>query len=99
MATSTKHRNGRVSRLSKGYKIKLVVAIEDNGEFTETKEYIVPTVYKTLRMARFHILMDIEHRLGNTMFFRSQRQGFDLVRYSKEVALNTYLAYKILPIY
>ncbi len=91
------HQTKKVSVYS-GYRIKLIVVIEDNGTFKDKSEYVVPTIYQNLKEAQFHILMDIEYRLGNTMFFRSQKKGFDLVRYARETSLNTYLSYRVLPV-
>ena len=81
-----------------GYQIKLIVSTEKNNRIEYKNEFVVPTVYETIKEAQFHIIMDVEHRLLNTMYFRSQKKGYDLVRYSREALVNTYLAYRIIPI-
>ncbi|RME90381.1 MAG: hypothetical protein D6767_06955 [Candidatus Hydrogenedentota bacterium] len=81
-----------------GYRIKLIVSIEKNGKFTSRNEILVPSFYRYLDEARADIEEDIRHRLRTSYYFRSQRVGYDLVRYSREASLNTYMAYRIIPI-
>ena len=80
------------------YKIKLIISIEKDKQIEYQNEFIIPTLYKKLKDAQFHILMDIEYRLTNTMYFRSYKKGYDLVKYSKEATVNTYLSYRIFPL-
>ena len=81
----------------KGYKIKLIISIEKNKKIEYQNEFIVPTLYEKLKEAKFHIFTDIEYRLVNTMYFRSPKKGYDLIKYSKEATINTYLSYDIFP--
>ena len=81
-----------------GYRIKLRIAVEKNLVFTTKNEILVPTLFDSLQDARNEIISDINHRLGDSFYFRSQKMGFDLVRYSQEASLNTYLAYRIIPV-
>ena len=84
--------------LNESYQIQIQIAIEKNGKIEDTKEWAVPTLYSNIKEAQFYIFMDIEYRLGNTMFFKSQKKGYDLVEYSREATVNTYLAYRIIAI-
>lgn len=81
-----------------GYRIKLIVSIEKDGKFTSRNEILVPSFYTYLDDARADIREDIDHRLKTSFYFRSQRVGYDLVRYSREASLNTYMAYRIIPV-
>lgn len=81
-----------------GYKIKLVIAVERRSTFWHKNEFMVPTVYSNIDQAKEHICHDIDHRLQESMFFRSQKIGFDLVKYTQEASVNTYLGYRIIPI-
>ena len=81
-----------------GYQIKLSVSIEKNQLIEYKNEFLVPTVYEQVKEAQFHIIMDVEHRLANTSYFRSPKKGYDLIRYSREASVSTYLTYQIIPI-
>lgn len=81
-----------------GYRIKLIVAIEQETTIAYRNELIVPIVFKTITEARRHIDIDIKRRLKDSLYFRSQKKGFDLVLYSHLAASNTYLAYRVLPL-
>jgi len=81
-----------------GYRIKLIIAIEKNHHFTYNNEMLVPVVYHTLQEAETHIQNDISKRLNESMYFRSQKTGYDLVLYSETASSNTYLAYRIVPV-
>ncbi len=85
--------------IQKGYQIKLIVSIEKNKKFMYKNEFIVPKLYDHIKEVQFCILMDIEYRLGNTMYFRSPKKGYDLVCYSKEASVNTYLSYRVFPVF
>ena len=83
---------------NKGYKIKLLICIEDNGDFTCRNELVVPSFYINIEEAKLHIKMDITSRLKNELYFRSQKIGFDLIRYNQCASYNTYLSYRIFPV-
>ncbi len=80
-----------------GYQIKLIVSIEKNQIIDCKNDFLVPTIYKQVKEAQFHIIMDVEHRLADSMYFRSPKKGYDLIRYSREASVNTYLTYRIIP--
>ena len=81
-----------------GYRIKLIIAIEKNGSKTYNNELLVPMIYATLQDAERHIQNDIKKRLTESMYFRSQKIGYDLVLYADTATSNTYLAYRIVPV-
>ena len=81
-----------------GYRIKLLIAVEKNLRFETRNEILVPTLYETLKQARGNIVADIQHRLKDSFYFRSQKTGYDLVKYTNEAAVNTYLAYRVVPV-
>ncbi len=81
-----------------GYRIKLIVAIEQITTIAYRNELIVPIVFKTISEARRHIDIDIKRRLKDSLYFRSQKKGFDLVLYGQLASSNTYLAYRVLPL-
>ncbi|MDH4199805.1 MAG: hypothetical protein OEV66_05415 [Spirochaetia bacterium] len=81
-----------------GYKIKMIIAIEKENIFAYRNELIVPVVYQDISEAQAHVTKDIDRRLRDSMYFRSQKMGFDLVRYGETATSNTYIAYRILPI-
>lgn len=77
------------------YRIKLTVAVYQNRRLVHKNEMIVPTAYKRRSEARAHIHREKKERLQNTNFFVSPRVDFDLVRYTQEATLNTYIRYRI----
>ena len=81
-----------------GYRIKMIVAIEKDNVITYKNELIVPVLYEDIESAQKHITGDIHKRLYESMYFRSQKTGFDLVRYSNTATSNTYIAYRIVPV-
>ena len=81
-----------------GYKIKMIIAIEKDNIFAYRNELLVPVLYNDISEAQNHVNRDIERRLKDSMYFRSQKTGFDLVRYGNTALSNTYIAYRILPI-
>ncbi len=81
-----------------GYRIKLLIAVEKNYQFNTKNELLVPTFYRRLKDARADIILDIKHRLKDSFYFRSQKYGYDLVKYSREARVNTYMAYRIIPV-
>jgi hypothetical protein len=81
-----------------GYKIKMIIAIEKDNIFAYRNELIVPVLYNDISEAQAHVTRDIDRRLKDSMYFRSQKTGFDLVRYGNTATSNTYIAYRILPI-
>ena len=81
-----------------GYRIKLIVTIEKQGHFKNRNEIVIPTIYTSLQESQEDIMNDIKFRLQNSLYFRSQRVGYDLIRYGKEASINTYLAYRIIPV-
>ena len=91
-------KEAEVKTAYQGYRIKLIVTLEKSGRFENRNEIVVPTVYTSLQESQEDIVNDIKYRLDNSMYFRSQRVGYDLVRYGKEATINTYLAYRIIPV-
>jgi len=81
-----------------GYRIKLIIAIEKNGDLLYKNELIIPTFYQDIHEAQKHIHIDIEKRLKESFYFRSQKTGFDLVLYGDTGLSNTYLTYQIIPV-
>ncbi|MES0489768.1 MAG: hypothetical protein ABUK01_07250 [Leptospirales bacterium] len=81
-----------------GYRIKLIVAIEKDNQFTYKNELVVPILYDNLEKAQGDIEKDISARLNQSLYFRSAKTGYDLVLYSHMASLNTYLAYRIVPV-
>jgi len=81
-----------------GYRIKLIVAIEKNNKFTYKNELVVPILYDNLEKSQEDIEKDISARLKQSLYFRSPKTGYDLVLYSHVATLNTYLAYRIVPV-
>lgn len=80
-----------------GYRIKMIVAIENDNVFSYRNEFVVPVLYADIEEAQSHIQTDIGRRLRESLYFRSQKSGFDLVRYGKVATSNTYIAYRIVP--
>lgn len=77
------------------YRVKLCIARENSGRISLRNEIILPGKYLLLDETLAFIEADILHRLKNTLFFRSQRYGYDLVRYHNTAQDNTYLAYRV----
>lgn len=80
-----------------GYKIKLSVAVEKNGVFDASNELLLPCIYPSEHMAKSDIERDQKDRLAETYYFRSNKEGYDLVRYNHEHTSNTYLSYALVP--
>jgi hypothetical protein len=80
-----------------GYKIKLSVAVEKNGVFDASNELLLPCIYPSEHMAKADIERDKKDRLMETYYFRTNRAGYDLVRYNHEHTCNTYLCYALIP--
>ena len=80
------------------YKIKLIVAVEKNYIMTTRNEILVPKTYRNLEEAQKHIEMDMQCRINENLYFRSQKMGYDLVRYSQMALLNTYISYRVIPV-
>lgn len=78
------------------YRIKLLIAVEKNGEMQNKNEIILPSSYSEFREAYFDIEMDIKNRLRTQNYFRTTRAGFNLVRYTECATRNTFIAYRIL---
>ncbi|MDH5720918.1 MAG: hypothetical protein OEZ13_09955 [Spirochaetia bacterium] len=86
------------NNISERYKIKLIVAVEKNSTIGTRNEILIPRVYHSLEEARENIEMDIKSRLKNNMYFRSQKLGYELVRYSQTASVNTYITYRVMPV-
>ncbi len=82
----------------RGYRIKLLIAIEKNGVIRNKNEIFLNTRYRHLHDAYFDIEMDIKNRLRDQSYFRTNRIGFNLVHYSECATLNTFMAYRIMPL-
>lgn len=80
----------------KKYRIQVTVAIYREGNLSYKNEFIVPTVYTRRSEARGHIKKEIKERLKNSMFFRSTRLDYDLVRYAEETTCNTFIRFIII---
>lgn len=78
-----------------GYRVKLLIALEKDGSFLNKNEILLPGKFLTIEEAHETMNIDIERKLGDGDFFRSQRYGFDLVRYRHTASQNIYLAYKV----
>jgi hypothetical protein len=78
------------------YRIKLCIARENSGKLSVRNEIILPGKFVTLDEILGQIERDISERLTNTLFFRSQRFGYDLVRYHNVAQDNTLLAYRVI---
>ncbi|MCS7204657.1 MAG: hypothetical protein NZ853_03070 [Leptospiraceae bacterium] len=78
------------------YRIQLTVAVYKDKKLAYKKEVIVPTWYTRRSEAREHIRKEIERRLKETDFFISPRVDYDLVRYTQEGSVNTYIRYRII---
>ena len=81
---------------TKKYRIQITVAIYRNGNLSYKNEFLVPTIYTRRSEARGHIKKEINERLNFSMFFRSSRLDYDLVRYTEETTCNTFLRYCII---
>ena len=81
---------------TKKYRIQVTVAIYRDSSLSYKNEFIVPTIYMRRSEARGHIKKEIQERLEHSMFFRSSRPDYDLVRYTEETSCNTYLRYIVL---
>ena len=79
------------------YKIKLIIAVEKDFIMNTKNEFVSPEIFQSLEESQKSIEMDIECRIKNGLYFRSQKPGYDLVRYSQTATLNTYIAYRVLP--
>lgn len=77
------------------YRIQLTVAVYKNKQLFYKSEVLVPTWYSRRSEAREHIRKEIERRLRESDFFISPRVDYDLVRYSHEGSINTYIRYRI----
>lgn len=80
------------------YRIKLMIAIEKNGKIQNKNEIILSSSYQKFQEAYFDIEMDIKNRLRLQNYFRTNRLGFNLVHYSGCATLNTFIAYRIIPV-
>ncbi len=81
-----------------GYRLKLLVALEKEGVIVHLHEFMLPDIYLTLEEAQSDIKADIRRRLQRSNYFRSQRYGFDMVRYSSLAQRNTLLAWRVVPL-
>ncbi|MDH5717760.1 MAG: hypothetical protein OEZ22_08990 [Spirochaetia bacterium] len=86
------------NNIYRGYRVKLIVAVERDNMIKTRNQIIVPKVYDTLEEAQAHVEMDLKYRLSDSLYFRSQKLGYALVRYSREASLNTYISYRIVPL-
>ncbi len=82
--------------LNTRYRIKLTVVVYQNKKLVHKNDMVVPTTYRRRSEARAHITREKKERLKNTNFFISPRADFDMVRYSEQASLNTYIRYRIL---
>lgn len=78
------------------YRIKLCIARENSGKLSVRNEIILPGKFVTLDETLTQIEADIADRLHNSLFFRSQRYGYDLIRYHNVAQDNTLLAYRVI---
>ena len=81
--------------IEKTYRVNIIILIEKNNKIDTVKEYLDPNFYTNKEDAQNYIQQDINYKLQYSLFFRSQKQGFDLVKYSKEASVNTYILYEI----
>lgn len=81
-----------------GFRIKLVVSLEKENAIKTRNELLIPGVYENLHDALKDIQLDISRRLSNSLYFRSTKFGYDLVKYSNLASVNTYLSYRIVPV-
>ncbi len=80
------------------YKILITVAIYRDGVLSYKSELLVPSLYRRRSEARAHIKKEISERLEHSLFFRSPRLDYDLVRYTEEARCNTFLRYTIVDV-
>ncbi|MCX7633856.1 MAG: hypothetical protein N2Z22_11050 [Turneriella sp.] len=81
--------------MQKVYRVKFVIALERDGVFVHRNEFLQPQQFLLLDDALAFCSQDMEKKLREGNYFRSQIYGFDLVRYRNLARLNTYLAYRI----
>ncbi len=79
----------------KYYRVQVTVAIYREGNLSYKSEILSPAQFNKRTEAREHIRTEIRERLEHSMFFRSTRLDYDLVRYTEESTCNTYLRYSI----
>lgn len=77
------------------YRVKMVISLEIGTEFATHNELLMPEIHTRLNSARKLIAADMKRRLQRSYYFRSQKKGFDLVRYNLETRLNTYITYRV----
>lgn len=88
----------RKSALKLCYQIQLCIGVYRDGKLVYQNEMKVPVRYPDSVQARRHIESDIEYRLNHSLFFRSPRPDYDIVKYSEEATCNTYLRYSVLEV-
>ena len=81
---------------TKKYRVQIRVSVYRDNMLSYKSEFTVPTVYSRRSEARGHIKKEIKERLSHSMFFRSSRLDYDLVKYSEEASCNTFLRYSII---
>lgn len=81
---------------SQGYRVKVTVSTEREGMLSHTNEFLLSEIFSSLQQALDRVNEDIHFKLNNSLYFRSQKKGYDLVYYSQVAQLNTYIAYRVI---
>lgn len=82
-------------KTTKKYKVLQTLAVYRSGELSYKSSVATPYSFEKRKEARFYIEKEIENRLNFSYFFRSNRYEYDLVKYSEEASINTYIRYSI----
>ncbi|MBS0617042.1 MAG: hypothetical protein JSR44_02580 [Spirochaetes bacterium] len=77
------------------YRVKILIAMQRDGAFVHRNEFLHPEAFNLLDDALKFCADDIEVKIANGNYFRSQIYGFDLVCYRNLCSQNQYIAYRV----
>jgi len=77
------------------YRVKILIASERNGSFVHRNEFLHSENFAMLDEALEYCARDMNEKISNGNYFRSQIYGFDLVHYRNLATQNMYIAYRV----
>jgi len=78
------------------YRVKMSIFSEKDGSIKSKNEMLFAQTFYSIEEAVERINSDIYEKIHNSLYFRSQKIGFDLVFYTDVARNNTYIAYRVL---